>query len=69
VRPGDEQPYLIVFVCAEREGALADGRPTSRPTWDDEANGLIDALRGIITAPMADLSPSPVRRRPYGRAT
>jgi AcrR family transcriptional regulator len=61
--------HLIVFVCAEREAALAEGRPTSRPTWADEANGLIDALQGIITAPMADLAPSPVRRRPYGRAT
>ena len=60
--------HLIVFVCAEREGALAEGRPVSRPTWTDEANGLIDALRGVITAPMSDLSPSPVRRRPYGRA-
>ena len=61
--------HLIVFVCAEREGALAEGRPTSRQTWADEANGLIDALHGIITAPMTDLAPSPARRRPYGRAT
>jgi AcrR family transcriptional regulator len=61
--------HLIVFVCAEREGALAEGRPTSRPTWADEADGLVDALHGIITAPMTDLAPSPVRRRPYGRAT
>ena len=61
--------HLIVFVCAERESALAEGRPTSRQTWTDEANGLIDALQGIITAPMTDLSPSPVRRRPYGRVT
>jgi len=61
--------HLIVFVCAEREGALAEGRPTSRRSWADEANGLVDALQGIITAPMTDLSPSPVRRRPYGRVT
>ena len=59
--------HLIVFVCAEREGALAEGRPVSRQTWTDEANGLIDALQGIITASMTDLPPSPVRRRPYGR--
>ena len=58
---------VLVFVCAEREGALAEGRPVSRQTWADEANGLIDALQGIITASMTDLSPSPVRRRPYGR--
>jgi AcrR family transcriptional regulator len=56
--------HLIVFVCAEREGALAEGRPVSRATWADEANGIIDALQGIITAPMTDLAPSPVRRRP-----
>ena len=61
--------HLIVFVCAEREGAIAEGRPVSRPTWADEADGIIDALRGIITAPMTDLAPSPVRRRPYGRVT
>ncbi|MGH3298471.1 MAG: TetR/AcrR family transcriptional regulator [Trebonia sp.] len=61
--------HLIVFVCAEREGALAERRPVSRQTWADEADGLIDALQGIITAPMADLPPSPVRRRPYGRVT
>jgi hypothetical protein len=64
----DMMQHLIVFVCAEREAALAEGRPVSRPTWTAEANGLIDALQGIITAPMTDLSPSPVRRRPYGRA-
>jgi AcrR family transcriptional regulator len=61
--------HLIVFVCAEREGALAEGRPVGRQTWAYEANGLIDALQGIIAAPMADLAPSPVRRRPYGRVT
>jgi hypothetical protein len=61
--------HLIVFVCAEREGALAEGRPVSRQTWADEAAGLVDALQGIITASMTDLAPSPVRRRPYGRAT
>jgi AcrR family transcriptional regulator len=61
--------HLIVFVCAEREGALAEGRATSRQTWADEANGIIDALQGIITAPMADLAPSPVRRRPYGQVS
>jgi AcrR family transcriptional regulator len=65
----DMMQHLIVFVCAEREAALADGRPTSRQTWTEEANGLIDALQGIITASMTDLSPSPVRRRPYGRIT
>jgi hypothetical protein len=58
--------HLIVFVCAEREGALAEGRPVSRATWADEASGIIDALQGIITASMIDLAPSPVRRNPAG---
>ncbi len=62
-------PHLIVFVRAERDGALAEGRPVSRPTWADEANGIIGALQGIITASMTDLAPPPVRRRPYGRVT
>jgi AcrR family transcriptional regulator len=61
--------HLIVFVCAERESALAEGRPTSRATWADDADGIIDALHGIITAPTADLAPSPARRRPYGQVS
>jgi len=55
--------HLIVFVCAEREGALAEGRPVSRPTWADEADGIVDALQGIISASMTDLSEMPDRRR------
>jgi AcrR family transcriptional regulator len=52
----DVMLHLIVFVCAERESALAEGRPTSRKTWADEASGLIDALQGIITASLSDVS-------------
>ena len=63
----DLMQHLIVFVCAEREGALAAGRPTVRPTWADEAAGLIDALQGIITAPVGSLTRWPVRRRPEDR--
>ncbi|WP_082403987.1 TetR family transcriptional regulator [Saccharothrix sp. NRRL B-16348] len=43
--------HLIVHVCAERERALAEGAATSRSTWDETANGLIDAITGLWTAP------------------
>jgi hypothetical protein len=64
----DLMQHLIVFVCAEREGALAAGRPTVRPTWADEGTALIDALQGIITAPVGSLTRWPARRRPEDRA-
>ncbi|QQQ79183.1 TetR family transcriptional regulator [Saccharothrix sp. 6-C] len=43
--------HLIVHVCAERERALAEGTETPRSTWDETANGLIDAITGLWTAP------------------
>ncbi|MFK4034836.1 TetR/AcrR family transcriptional regulator [Nonomuraea wenchangensis] len=43
---------LVVHMCAEREHALAEGRPTLRPSWHDAATGLIDAVVGIWTAPV-----------------
>lgn len=43
---------LMVHMTAERERALAEGRPTPRATWQDAANGLIDALVGLWTAPV-----------------
>jgi AcrR family transcriptional regulator len=41
----------IVHACAERERALADGSQTTQRT-DDWANGLIDALVGLWSAPV-----------------
>jgi AcrR family transcriptional regulator len=43
--------HLIVHVCAERERALAEGDPTARSSWDEAANGLVDAIAGLWTAP------------------
>ncbi|MFI9486630.1 TetR/AcrR family transcriptional regulator [Promicromonospora sp. NPDC052451] len=43
---------LVLYVCAERERALAEGAPPSRPTWDATAVGLIDAITGIWLAPV-----------------
>ncbi|GGS85018.1 TetR family transcriptional regulator [Nonomuraea spiralis] len=47
----DMAARLVVHMCAERERALAEGRPTVRPTWHDAATGLIDVVAAIWTAP------------------
>lgn len=49
---GDMARHLITQVCAERERALAEGSPTSRPTWEDTATGLVDAIVGLLLAPV-----------------
>ncbi|MFC3999330.1 TetR/AcrR family transcriptional regulator [Nocardiopsis sediminis] len=46
--------HLIAQVSADRERALADGRPTTRRTWDDTATSLIDAIVGLWQAPVTD---------------
>jgi hypothetical protein len=43
---------LMVHVCAERERALAEGRPTPRSTWHGAATGLIDAIVALWAAPV-----------------
>jgi AcrR family transcriptional regulator len=43
---------LMVHMTAERERALADGLPTPRATWHDMATGLIDAIVGLLQAPV-----------------
>lgn len=53
---GDMGRNLIVHTCAEHERALADGTATARPTWHDVADGLIDAITGMLLAPVT--SPS-----------
>jgi AcrR family transcriptional regulator len=50
---GDIGRQLLVHMTAERERALADGRPTPRATWHDAATGLIDALVAVWTAPVS----------------
>ncbi|MES4906051.1 MULTISPECIES: TetR family transcriptional regulator [unclassified Streptomyces] len=44
--------HLITQMVAERERALADGEPTSRASWCEAANGLIDAITALWQAPV-----------------
>jgi AcrR family transcriptional regulator len=48
----DMARHLIVQVTAERERALAEGTPTHRAGWHDAATGLIDAITGMLLAPV-----------------
>ncbi|MEU8248872.1 TetR family transcriptional regulator [Nonomuraea sp. NPDC048916] len=48
----DMARQLMVHMCAERERALAEGRPTPRPSWHAAANGLIDAIVAVWLAPV-----------------
>jgi hypothetical protein len=48
---GDMARHLIVHVAAERERALAEGRPP-RASWQDAADGLVDAIVGMWLAPV-----------------
>ncbi|KAA5828306.1 TetR family transcriptional regulator [Saccharopolyspora hirsuta] len=45
---------LMVHMIAERERALAEGESTPRASWEDAANGLIDGIVGLWTAPVTD---------------
>jgi AcrR family transcriptional regulator len=53
---GDMTRQLLVHTFAERERALAEGAPTPRKTWQDAADGLIDGLVGLWTAPVTSRS-------------
>lgn len=44
--------HLIVGVFAERERALSVGEPTPQPTWDALATSLVDAITGLLQAPV-----------------
>ncbi|WP_030599480.1 TetR/AcrR family transcriptional regulator [Streptomyces fulvoviolaceus] len=44
--------HLITQMTAERERALVDNMPTSRASWRDAANGLIDAIVALWQAPV-----------------
>jgi AcrR family transcriptional regulator len=48
----DMSRYLLVHVFAERERAVAEGRPTARASWADAATGLVDAVVGVWLAPV-----------------
>lgn len=42
---------LLIHTCAEHERALASGA-ASDGSWQDVANGLIDAVTGLLSAPV-----------------
>jgi AcrR family transcriptional regulator len=44
--------HLITQMTAERERALASNEPTFRASWDEAANGLIDAIVAIWQTPV-----------------
>lgn len=50
---------LLMHTCAERERALAEGRPTPRASWSDAATGLVDAITGLWLAPFTATGPTP----------
>lgn len=45
--------HLIVHMLAEQERALAEEDPTVRPGWDSTADGLVDAITGLLLAPVS----------------
>ncbi|MGW7683482.1 TetR/AcrR family transcriptional regulator [Kribbella sp. NPDC054772] len=52
IERGDMARHLIIQMTAEFERALADGTPTARATWQEMADGLIDGIVGLLTAPV-----------------
>jgi AcrR family transcriptional regulator len=44
---------LLVHGCADRERAVAEGRPTPRATWHEAATGMVDAMVGLWRAPVS----------------
>lgn len=52
IERGDMARHLIIQMTAEFELALAEGRPTARATWQEMADGLIDGIVGLLTAPV-----------------
>ncbi|MEV5884676.1 TetR family transcriptional regulator [Streptomyces sp. NPDC052020] len=49
---GEMARHLIVHTAGERERALAENRPTARASWRDAADGLVDAIVAMWTAPV-----------------
>ncbi|MGW4527290.1 TetR/AcrR family transcriptional regulator [Amycolatopsis sp. NPDC004378] len=54
---GDMARQLMIHLTAERERALAEGTPTPRASWDDAGTGLIDAITGLLLAPVTPVRP------------
>ncbi|MEV4145913.1 TetR family transcriptional regulator [Amycolatopsis sp. NPDC049691] len=53
----DMARQLMIHMVAERERALAEGTATPRATWDDAGTGLIDAITGLLLAPVTPVRP------------
>ncbi|HZX04583.1 TetR/AcrR family transcriptional regulator [Kribbella sp.] len=53
IERGDMARHLIIQMTAEFELARAEGRPTARSTWEEMADGLIDGIVGMLTAPVS----------------
>ncbi|MEV6877392.1 helix-turn-helix domain-containing protein [Amycolatopsis sp. NPDC051128] len=49
---GDMARQLMIHMTAERERALAEGTETPRANWDDAGTGLVDAITGLLLAPV-----------------
>ncbi|MGW0433399.1 TetR/AcrR family transcriptional regulator [Micromonospora sp. NPDC003197] len=50
---------LIIHMCAARERSLNDGAGTSKAAWQATAASLVDAIVGLLSAPVvADQGPS-----------
>src|SRR5205807_10159156 len=62
----DMARHLILQMAAERERALAEGSPTPWSSWHDATTGLIDAIVGLLLAPV---TPSQARPRTSPAAT
>lgn len=50
---GDMCRLLIVHICAEHERAIQEGSAPGESTWNATADGLIDALVGLLLAPVS----------------
>jgi AcrR family transcriptional regulator len=46
--------HVLTHLCAERERALADGLPVQRATWRESATAIVDALFGLLAAPVSE---------------
>jgi len=55
--------HLIVHMFAEQERALAAGDPTVEKGWDSTADGLVDAITGLMLAPVTRREPRPGRKK------
>ncbi|WP_326949167.1 TetR/AcrR family transcriptional regulator [Amycolatopsis sp. NBC_01307] len=53
---GDMARQLMIHMTAERERALAEDTATPRATWYDAGTGLIDAVTGLLLAPVTTAS-------------